>query len=136
MHEAFLERVRSLPSMSVLHVPVDQREKHARILTDLLERMAEGDTAACVLEEARTKLLLGPVPRGANVRVELAKRLERWNAGAFTELLVRAEEQQRARARCRAALRGMPKRAGAPSTKPGRRGRIQQGSKFPPHRNG
>ena len=109
VHEAFLERVRSLPSMSVLHVPVDQREKHARILTDLLERMAEGDTAACVLEEARTKLLLGPVPRGAHVRVELAKRLERWNAGAFTELLVRAEEQQRARARCRAALRGMPK---------------------------
>ena len=95
--------------MSVLHVPVDQREKHARILTDMLERMAEGDTAACVLEEARTKLLLGPVPRGAHVRVELAKRLERWNAGAFTELLVRAEEQQRARARCRAALRGMPK---------------------------
>ena len=70
--------------------------------------MPAGDEAACALERARSKLLLGPVPKGANTRVELAKRLNLWLAGAFEELLVRAEEQFRARTRARAALRGAP----------------------------
>ena len=106
--EAFLERVRLLPASSVVHVPDDQRERHAVLLAGLLDRMAEGDEAACVLEESRTKLLLGPVPRGSNRRVELAKRLQLWKEGAFEELLVRAEEQRRQSERLGITRRAVP----------------------------
>ena len=68
--EHFSRRVRALPSATLVHVPVDQRERHALILAALLDRIAQGDEDACLLEEARSKLLLGPVPRGANRRVE------------------------------------------------------------------
>ena len=104
----FIDRVERLPAATVVHIPVDQRVRHACLVAGLLDRMAAGDDAACALERARSKLLLGPVPKGANTRVELAKRLNLWLAGAFEELLVRAEEQFRARTRARAALRGAP----------------------------
>ena len=79
------------------------------MVAGLLNRMADGDAAACTLEEARSRLLLGPVPRGLNSRVELARRLQKWSDGAFMELLERAEEQCRQRANIRAALRRAPK---------------------------
>ena len=47
---------------------------------------------ACELEESRTKLLLGPVPKGLNRRVELAKRMRLWGGGDIMTLLVRVEE--------------------------------------------
>jgi len=66
-------------------------------MAELLEGMAEGNAASSILEFARTKLLLGPIPRKLNARCELARRLERWKAGLYDELLVRAEEQCRSR---------------------------------------
>ena len=107
-HANFLARVRNLPFTTILHMPVDQRIRHATVLANLLNRIAEGDADACVLEEARSRLLLGPVPRGTNVRMELARRLRLWADGQFMVLLVRAEEHCRHRARCRAALRAAP----------------------------
>ena len=104
--EDFLARVRRLPSATLLHIPIDQRERHALILAGLLDRMSEGDADACMLEEARSKLLLGPIARGSNLRVELAKRLRIWQEEPFVELLVCAEEQQRESVRHRSALRG------------------------------
>ena len=106
LHADFQARIERLPSSSIVHIPVDQRERHARIVTQLLDGMANGDEAACRLEAARTKLLLAPAPRGANLRVELAKRLQLWQEGSYVELLVRAEDQHRERTRARAALRG------------------------------
>ena len=69
------------------------------MLASLLARMADGDAEACLLEESRSKLLFGPVPRKMNVRVELAKRLQLWRQGKYLELLIRAEEQYRLRLR-------------------------------------
>ena len=80
---------------SVVHVPVSLRQRHASIMTSLVEGMADGSVEACALESARTKLWLGPVPRGINVRCELARRLERWKLGSYEELLTRAENQCR-----------------------------------------
>ena len=58
------------------------------------------------MEEARTKLLLSLPPRGRNVPVELAKRLELWDLGDFHTLLLRAEAQQHARVVDRRRTRG------------------------------
>jgi hypothetical protein len=109
LEEGFSARVRALSSATVLHIPVEQRQRHAVILTGLLNRINEDDLQACVLEEARSKLLLSPPPRGTNIRVELAKRLQLWVDGAFEELLSRAEGQARDRARRNALLQGAPK---------------------------
>ena len=99
--EDFARRIRQLPSSSVVHIPVDQRERHAKILSHLLARMADGDEEACLLEASRTKLLLGTVPAGSNIRVELATRLRLWQSGKYAELLVRVEDQHRATVRRR-----------------------------------
>ena len=58
----FIDRVERLPAATVVHIPVDQRERHACLVAGLLDRMAAGDEAACALERARSKLLRGPVP--------------------------------------------------------------------------
>ena len=97
--ETFLKRVRELPSATVVHIPVDQRQRHAVIVTQLLNGIADGDASAAALEEGRSRLLLGPPLRGANLRVELATRLHLWESHSFEELLVRAEVQSQARAR-------------------------------------
>ena len=95
--EDFSKRVADLPPTSVVHIPISLRQRHAIIMAELLEGMAEGNAASSILEFARTKLLLGPIPRKLNARCELARRLERWKAGLYDELLVRAEEQCRSR---------------------------------------
>ena len=61
--EAFSKRVTILPPTSLLHVPVALRQRHALVMASLLEGIAESTVEACALEHARTKLLLGPVPR-------------------------------------------------------------------------
>ena len=58
------------------------------------------------MEEARSKLLLGQVPKGANIRVELAKRLRIWEDSEFGELLLRAEVQRAGREADRRRRRG------------------------------
>ena len=111
---AWLERVRGLPPGTLLHVPVAFRARLAMVAASTLEGVVNGDAEACALEQARSKLLLGVPPRGSNTRVELARRLALWEEGAFEELLLRAEEQARARAGPRD---GLPEPAAASASK-------------------
>lgn len=109
VREGFLKRIETPPSASVLHVPVGLRQRHSMVMAQLLEGMADGNVEACALEIARTKLLLGPVPRGINVRFELARRLERRKAGSYEELLSRADHQCRTRRDVALKKRACPK---------------------------
>ena len=95
--QTFLKRVTVLPPASVAHVPIPLRQWHALVMASLLESIAEGSAEACALEQSRTKLLLGPMPRNTNTRCELARRLERWKNRNYEELLCRAEDQCRVR---------------------------------------
>ena len=62
-----------------------------------LTGMARGVERASKLEQARTKLLLGPIPQFRNKRVELVSRFDAWEAGQFEFLLIKAEEQNHQR---------------------------------------
>ena len=88
-----MDRIRRLSSSSLLHIPVQFRARLCTITARLLTEMTEGNARSAALEEARTKLLLGPVPRKRNRRVELNTRLRLWNQGDFDTLLIRAEGQ-------------------------------------------
>ncbi len=54
--------------------------------------MASSNLDSCFLERIRSKLLLGVLPRGLNLKVELAKRIQLWDTCEFNQLLIRAEE--------------------------------------------
>lgn len=97
MKEDFRARVERLPPATIVHIPISLRKRHCRILTRLLRGMADGDEECCLLELARSKLLLSNPPRNMNRRVELARRLQLWEDGKFAELLTRSEEQRRRR---------------------------------------
>ena len=113
----FTERVRMLPCSTCLHIPVQFRERMACVWANTLEDALRGDARQAALEEGRAKLLLSPPPRGTNLRVELARRLDMWYDGLFAELLVRIEEQHRVTAEMRrrqpacASARAAPRRA-------------------------
>ena len=62
--------------ISVLHIPIAQRERHAVLLVGLLQHISEEEELVCRLEEIRTKLLLDFIPREAHLRVELSRRLQ------------------------------------------------------------
>ena len=89
----FLDRVVILPSASIMRVPVRLRGLLAATMSATLSGMARGIERASVLEQARTKLLLCPVPRFRNKRSELKNRFDAWEAGPFEALLIRIEEQ-------------------------------------------
>ena len=93
----FLERVRCLPSNTLVHIPIAMRERMCAIMAETVEGCASGDAVMAVLEEARSKLLLLPPPKDFSMRTELATRLWLWRDGGFLELLTRAEEQARVR---------------------------------------
>ena len=90
----FRTRVSQLSSSSISRVPVKLRTRMGATMAATLTGMARGIERASVLEEARTKLLLGPVPKFRNKRAELMKRFDEWEAGHFEFLLIRAEEQE------------------------------------------
>eukprot|EP00969_Alexandrium_andersonii_P271392 11995142-Alexandrium_andersonii.AAC.1 len=71
------------------------RERMCHALIDTLDGLVLGDARASALEQARSRLLLAPPPKGFSVRTELAVRLRLWRAEEFGELLTRAEEQLR-----------------------------------------
>ena len=104
----FAARVALLPSMSIMRVPVKLRGRLAATTVATLTGLARGVEKASVLEQARTKLLLGPVPKFRNKRTELVNRFDAWDAGHFELLLIRAEEQnhQRKEARKKSLLDG------------------------------
>eukprot|EP00973_Karenia_brevis_P046224 6409010-Karenia_brevis.AAC.1 len=78
--EDFEEKVRSLPSATIVHIPTRYRENMCTITAATLNGMCEGNVHASMLEEARSKLLLSPIPKGHSKRVELGARLKAWFA--------------------------------------------------------
>jgi len=91
--EDFLGRVRRLPPTTIVHVPAAVRARHAACMAATVRGTVRGDARASALEQARSKLLLGAIPRQRSTRREIAARFTLWGEGRFAELLVRAEEQ-------------------------------------------
>jgi len=89
---SFQQRVRTLSHNSALHLPISLRLRILRITRQCWNRMADGSDAWTILEEARTKLLVGPLPQGMSPHVEVNERVSLWEAGRFEELLSRLEQ--------------------------------------------
>ena len=90
----FTARVRRLSHNTALHVPLSCRLRLLRITRQCWNRCADGDATWAALEEARSKLILGSVPQGMAVADEVAARMALWEAGEFTQLLDRMEQQR------------------------------------------
>ena len=87
----FLARVRDLSPQTLVHVPGAYRQRLCVITAACVDGCNVGDTSAAVLEQARSKLLLAPVPKGCSMSAELGTRFALWEAGSFSDLLDRAE---------------------------------------------
>ena len=112
--EAFLNEVRKLSCNSECHVPVSLRDRFTIILTNLLDRISDGDVDACFLKEVRSKLLLSPIPKYRNKKVELSLRLKMWQERDFHQLLIRIQDQlrnQQSRPKKRPCLQSRGRRA-------------------------
>ena len=92
--EGFLEAVRRLRCGSVTHVPKSQRDRLTAWYCDCLEGSLDGEEVWGQLHEAFTKLLFASIPSGIPTDVEIASRLDMWEAGRLTDLVTRAQEQQ------------------------------------------
>ena len=90
--EGWVARCRALPSQTIVHIPRTLRDAHTRIMTYSLGALI-ADAKDCNLEQGRSKLLLGPVPKELHNRTELQLRLRLWQEGDFEALLVRRELQ-------------------------------------------
>ena len=75
-----------------MHIPRILRDSHTQLMTYCLEAMV-ADAKDCHLEQGRSKLLLGPAPKGLHNKTELEVRLSLWHEGDFETLLVRREAQ-------------------------------------------
>ena len=93
--ETFFAEVRALAPLTEIHIPMALRDRHAAITADLLERISKQNVDSCFLEEIRTKLLLSPVPKSRNRRVELSLRLRLWSERNLWQLLYRIQDQAR-----------------------------------------
>ena len=102
----FLERIRRLSSQTIVHIPVSFRSRAAKAMAATLLGVARGCARGNMLEQGRSKLLYGPVPRGFNTRTEMATRFSMWEDGLFSELLLRAEAQAAFRLEDRQRRRG------------------------------
>ena len=97
----FCSRVKALSPETLVHIPKQYRARMAAITIQTLEGMLNGVETWSMLEEARNKLLLGPVSSGEEAQQEVKLRIEWWAAGAFEDLLNRAELYTANRARKR-----------------------------------
>ena len=88
-----LERLRALPISILVRVPLSMRDRHARVMSECLEGMTDGDMTVSSLEQARSKLLLGMTPRASSLTVELGIRFALWEKKQYAELLLRTEDQ-------------------------------------------
>ena len=104
--EDFLSRVRELPSSTLVHIPVCFRSRAAKIMAATLAGMLGGFDRAGILEQARSKVLYGLIPKGFSTRDELGKRFALWENGKFAELLLRAEAHVAFRTQDRTRRRG------------------------------
>ncbi len=93
----FAERIRALPSSTIVHIPLRFRETLCVITAHCLNAMCAGDASGSLLEESRSKLLLSMIPKGSNIRVELNNRLLLWLGRDFETLVLRIENQYRER---------------------------------------
>ena len=89
----FTQRIRALPSSTILHVPASCRLRMICVVARCWNGMAQGRDDYAQLEEGRSKLLLSTVPQGLSVATEVQKRLTLWEEQNFETLLQRAEEQ-------------------------------------------
>ena len=89
----FTQRIRALPSSTILHVPASSRLRMISVVAQCWNGMAQGRDDYAQLEEGRSKLLLSTVPQGLSVATEVQKRLTLWEERSFETLLQRAEEQ-------------------------------------------
>ena len=89
----FTQRIRALPSSTILHVPASCRLRMISVVAQCWNGMAQGRDDYAQLEEGRSKLLLSTVPQGLSVATEVQKRLTLWEERSFETLLQRAEEQ-------------------------------------------
>ena len=89
----FTQRIRALPSSTILHVPASCRLRMISVVARCWNGMAQGRDDYAQLEEGRSKLLLSTVPQGLSVATEVQKRLTLWEEQNFETLLQRAEEQ-------------------------------------------
>ena len=89
----FTQRIRALPSSTILHVPASCRLRMISVVAQCWNGMAQGRDDYAQLEEGRSKLLLSTVPQGLSVASEVQKRLTLWEERSFEALLQRAEEQ-------------------------------------------
>ena len=89
----FAQRVRRLPSHSLVHIPVAAREKICRATQDVWAGMAAGLPGWTAIEEGRTKLLLAGIPSGAHVPQEVLRRADLFLRRSYEELLSRVELQ-------------------------------------------
>ena len=89
----FTQRIRALPSSTILHVPASCRLRMISVVAQCWNGMAQGRDDYAQLEEGRSKLLLSTVPQGLSVASEVQKRLTLWEERSFETLLQRAEEQ-------------------------------------------
>ena len=89
----FTQRVRALPSSTILHVPASCRLRMISVVAQCWNGMAQGRDDYAQLEEGRSKLLLSTVPQGLSVASEVQKRLTLWEEQSFDTLLQRAKKQ-------------------------------------------
>ena len=89
----FTQRIRALPSNTMLHVPASCRLRMISAVAQCWNGMAQGRDDYAQLEEGRSKLLLSPVPQGLSAATEVLKRLTLWEEQRFETLLRRAAEQ-------------------------------------------
>ena len=90
----FSQRVRALPSHTLLHVPKSCRLRALNVADSCWTGMALGSPSHAIAEEGRSKLVLGAIPQGTAAADEVDARLTLWEAGRLEELLQRAEQQQ------------------------------------------
>ena len=85
----FTQRIRALPSSTILHVPASCRLRMISVVAQCWHGMAQGRDDYAQLEEGRSKLLLSTVPQGLSVASEVQKRLTLWEERSFEVLLQR-----------------------------------------------
>ena len=105
----FLARVRRLSPQTLVHVPGAYRQRLCVITAACVEGSNVGDNSAALLEQARSKLLLAPVPKGCSTSAELGVRFALWEAGSFADLLVRLEVQAKNTADSRRQVSSFPR---------------------------
>ena len=71
----FTQRIRVLPSSTILHVPASCRLRMISAVAQCWNGMAQGRDDYAQLEEGRSKLLLSSVPQGLSAATEVLKRL-------------------------------------------------------------